>query len=344
MATLRNIPLDKGYAILLKDLGLDPEKTLDSIGLPKEWAHENGVKLNLDEFYRLWQAIEDASATEALPIAIAKALTLETMDAPIFAALHCQNFLSAVKRIVAYKKLVAPIMIDVDETSTTLSISIDWPQINAPTPTILFTCALTYFMQLFRIATRHDVRPLRVEYRDKLTTLEKYTNFFGIEPKKGKHYRLEFSIKDAKTNFLTADPRVWNFYESELKSELKQLEASTALVDLVRLALFESLPSGQCSLEHISQKLNINARTLQRQLSLKSLSYLSILNDTRQMLANYYLQQTDFNNTEISLLLGFREPNSFIRAFKQWTGKPPLESKLISKSDLRKTSKIEKAC
>ena len=40
-------------------------------------------------------------------------------------------------------------------------------------------------------------------------------------------------------------------------------------------------------------------------------------------LAHPYLQNSDMSGAEISFLLGFEDPNSFVRAFQGWTGTTP---------------------
>jgi AraC-like DNA-binding protein len=47
----------------------------------------------------------------------------------------------------------------------------------------------------------------------------------------------------------------------------------------------------------------------------------------RRDLAEQYILDNSLTLTEISLLLGFSEPSSFSRAFKNWTGTAPSEAR-----------------
>jgi AraC-like DNA-binding protein len=47
------------------------------------------------------------------------------------------------------------------------------------------------------------------------------------------------------------------------------------------------------------------------------------LNQTREGLARHYLVNSDISSAEISFLVGFDDPSSFIRAFNLWTGITP---------------------
>jgi AraC-like DNA-binding protein len=91
----------------------------------------------------------------------------------------------------------------------------------------------------------------------------------------------------------------------------------------VRAALHEALPSGLVAMESIARKLALSKRTLQRRIEAEGTSYQKILQETREALARHYLEKTALPVAEISLLLGFDEPNSFYRAFRQWTSTTP---------------------
>ena len=79
----------------------------------------------------------------------------------------------------------------------------------------------------------------------------------------------------------------------------------------------------KANLKKIQSVLTVSKRSLQRQLSDESTSFMDILNATRQQLAQRYLSIASVSQGEIAYLLGFQEVNSFIRAFKDWTGNTP---------------------
>lgn len=321
----RNIPLDRGFGILMTDLGLSPTKILTSIGLPEEWANDEDVYISLKEYYQLWDAIDQASFNTFLPITIAEAITFETLDLPIFASLYGQDFKTAVNRIIEYKTLVTPLIMSTKETHFSFSITIEWPRIGAHIPEVLYISVLTYFTQLAKLSTRSRLTPIAVEYGFGLDNkaINEYTRFFGAKPTKGTQFCLTFSKQDVEKPLLTANESLWRFFEPELKKQLIKAESSKTIFDQVRLALFECLPAGYACLESVSKRLNISSRTLQRQLTHENISFKKVLMETRRHLAIYYLENTELSNSDISFLLGFKEPNSFVRAFKLWTGRSP---------------------
>jgi AraC-like DNA-binding protein len=104
---------------------------------------------------------------------------------------------------------------------------------------------------------------------------------------------------------------------------LSALDEHANTTDRVRSALLEMLPAGMSSIDAVAQRLAMSKRSLQRHLGDEGVSFQDVLNNVRQELAQHYLTNSTVSPGEISWLLGFQESNSFIRAFRSWTGKTP---------------------
>jgi AraC-like DNA-binding protein len=74
-----------------------------------------------------------------------------------------------------------------------------------------------------------------------------------------------------------------------------------------------------------SKLLNVNARSLRRQLQQQGISFRGLLDELRTQLALKYLRSTDLANEDIALALGFSDAANFRRAFHRWTNKSPSE-------------------
>jgi AraC-like DNA-binding protein len=85
----------------------------------------------------------------------------------------------------------------------------------------------------------------------------------------------------------------------------------------------EALPSGQGDVSNVASRLGMSSRSLQRKLGAVGTSFQTELQIIRTRLAEHYLRGTDHSSAEISFLLGYDDPNSFIRAFHSWTGTTP---------------------
>jgi AraC-like DNA-binding protein len=77
------------------------------------------------------------------------------------------------------------------------------------------------------------------------------------------------------------------------------------------------------SFESIALNLNMSAQTLRRRLNVEGTSYPMIKDEIRRDLAIEYLLKSNESIADIANALGFSEPRSFTRAFKQWTGISP---------------------
>lgn len=75
--------------------------------------------------------------------------------------------------------------------------------------------------------------------------------------------------------------------------------------------------------EEIAQRFGMSTQTLRRKLKSEGSAYPQIKDEIRRDLAIEKLYSQKLSITEISNLLGYSEPRSFTRAFKQWTGLTP---------------------
>src|SRR5947199_3464732 len=74
-----------------------------------------------------------------------------------------------------------------------------------------------------------------------------------------------------------------------------------------------------------ARELGTSTRTLQRRLLDEGMSFHSLVEEARRELAKHYLLQSSLELNETAYLLGYEDPNSFIRAFHRWEGASPGE-------------------
>jgi AraC-like DNA-binding protein len=117
---------------------------------------------------------------------------------------------------------------------------------------------------------------------------------------------------------------MWEAFEPSLRQRLSVLDEQASTADRVRGVLLETLPAGLSSVDAVAQRLAMSKRSLQRHLGDEAVNFQDVLNRVRQELAQHYLINSSISPGEISWLLGFQESNSFIRAFRSWTGTTPL--------------------
>ncbi len=96
------------------------------------------------------------------------------------------------------------------------------------------------------------------------------------------------------------------------------------LARLSALAL-EALPRGRPKVEALARRLGLGARSLQRRLAERGLTYSTFLEQTLRRRAEEQLHHSPRSIAEIALELGFEDASAFARAFKRWTGESPTQ-------------------
>lgn len=316
-------PVEPTWRLILKDLGVDERAVLRRAGLPEDLLSRIGTVVRTAAYFRLWEALEAEVDDPVFPIRLNELIRTEHFMPSVFAALCSPDFLTAAERISRYKRLMSPQRMKVEATGDSVTVTKEWIEATPEPPASLVAMELVFLVQLARTATRERIRPQQVETPRPPQPSEPYERYFGVAVREGRRHRIRFSLHDASRPFLTANESMWNTFEPELRRRLAQLDESASVAERVRAALLEGLPSGRVTMDSVADRLAMSKRTLQRRLLAESTSFVEVLKNTRENLARHYLTRTQLTAAEISFLLGFQEPNSFFRAFHEWTGQTP---------------------
>jgi AraC-like DNA-binding protein len=138
----------------------------------------------------------------------------------------------------------------------------------------------------------------------------------------------------------SADDTVEQACEAQCNRMLGKLGPGEVVVDDVRRVILSIAPNHSLSLAQVAARLNLSVRTLERRLQSAGTSFRSIDNEIRMGLAAQYLQLGYLSGKEISYMLGYGQPATFYRAFKNWFGITPKQfriNSLPSSPDVDKT-------
>ena len=315
----------KGWKVLLTDIGLNPVEVLTLAGLPTDTFNRQDAKISTKQYFEMWNAVEEMAGRDDLPLKFGQSISVEAFDPPIFASLCSVNLGEALKRIAHFKRLIGPMHLLLDEDKRGTTATIEYYRYEGEIPISIGALELVFFTALARLGTRRKIVPLVLELPELPGNREQYRDYFGREIVLGKDIRITFAAADATYPFITENKAMWDFFEPGLKEQLSELDAGTPVSERVRSVLLTLLPSGNSSIEQAAGMLAMSPRTLQRHLAKESLNFQTILGETRKDLAQYYLENAAVSTGEISFLLGYQDSNSFLRAFKDWTGMTPGE-------------------
>lgn len=123
-----------------------------------------------------------------------------------------------------------------------------------------------------------------------------------------------------------ASPELALLNDQVVTKRLASMDRSD-IVARLQAVLFDLLPTGNVSDEAVAEALHMSVRTMHRKLSEVNNNFRTLLVEMRRDLAEQYIMDNSLTLTEISLLLGFSEPSSFSRAFKNWTGSAPSQAR-----------------
>lgn len=326
MTRNHSFALDIGWRALLKDLGIRTDHVLRRAGLPADLLSRESQGLSTDEYFRFWRSLEEDVGDPLFALRIVEAVSTESFDPPIFAALCSANLMQAVQRLAKYKQLTAPMALGIEVASNgDLSLSPRWLFAKGDVPRTLEVAELAFLVKLSRIATRERIqaRCVVLPTAPNAAYARQYEAFFGAPVRRGLQPCVTFSAADAQRPFLTSNEGMWRVFEPELRRRLSELDATASMGERVRALLLELLPSNSATVDVVAERLAISKRTLQRRLEEEGENFRALVNSTRESLARHYLGQTSMSGGEIAFLLGFEDPNSFYRAFHEWTGQTP---------------------
>lgn len=317
------------WKLLILDMGYNPADVLAFARLPGDLFSRKDATLSASEYFNLWRGMEQLGGTDELPLKLGQAISVEAFDPALFACLCSPDLNTALQRLAAYKRLVGPLTMAVDITSKGTRVTLACYGHTEPIPRSLSTAELVFFTQLARLATRERIVPLSAmtPYLPENGTL--YEAFFGCRLTQSDAIQICFTAQDAIRPFLTENLAMWESFEPSLRKRLSALDEQATMTDRVRAVLLEILPAGMNSIDEVAQRLAMSKRSLQRHLGDEAVSFQDVLNLVRQELAQHYLINSRISQGEISWLVGFKESNSFIRAFRSWTGKTPGAYRLV---------------
>ncbi|MDR5664669.1 AraC family transcriptional regulator ligand-binding domain-containing protein [Burkholderia cenocepacia] len=320
---MNRFAISPGWQVMMVDLGLCTDELLRRAQLPADLftRPENG--LTTREYFGLWRAMEDMANTPAVALRILDLLSVETFDPPLFAALCSPNLEIAIRRIGQFKPLIGPMRLRVSHEVNALTLAVDFLERDVPPPGMLVVAELGFFVKLARLATRTELPARAVTLPREVSPHPGYARFFGVTPQYGDAPSVSVALQDARRPFVTANHAMWQIFEPDLRRRLDALSAEAGIVERVRAALLELIPGGLATADGVAQTLAISKRTLQRRLGDEGANFKTLLAEVREKLAWHYLDRSDLPYSQIAFLLGYQDPNSFFRAFNEWTGMTP---------------------
>jgi len=311
-------------ALKLKEHGVSVAAVLRRAGLPGDLFDQVRVLVSTEELFALWHSIEVVSSDPLIGIKLGIETKTERFHPMAIAALSTQNLVTATEHLARYKKLTAPEEILSKLGKQEFSIAFRWLLAVEAEPQVLTDYCFSWTISLARHGTGTQLNPLRVEYVQQRPNLRTLERSFGCKVDSGaSRNAIIFRASDATAPFVTCNVELLDLLAPQFEEQLREQKEEDSFVALVRRAIQDRLTGQRPSMDVISEALHMSPRTLQRRLQETGSSFQRVLDEARHSMARYYLSNSVLELNEAAYLLGFEDPNSFGRAFRNWEGVPP---------------------
>lgn len=152
---------------------------------------------------------------------------------------------------------------------------------------------------------------------DNLKALE---DFYGCKAVYSQSFnKIVYRKSDIERTIPSANFEVRSLLEPVLNQRMEELYGDKNQTQMVERLIRSNIGLMNCTLESIAFKLNMSPRNLQRRLQQEDAKFQDLLEKIQKEVA-LNRKQSGMVPKEIADLLGYKETNSFLRAFKRWYG------------------------
>ncbi|WP_232504024.1 AraC family transcriptional regulator [Thiomicrospira microaerophila] len=306
-------------------LDVDSEPVLNAIGISTHGEKLNSLYITALQISKLFEALVVRYGKDDFHIKLADGFSKAAFG-HAFLALQCsENLVSGVHRVARFKEIIEPVRWHITETQDRLSIELQSLSEDFPLYGIAQIMSFLWLVKSCRNVSARKVVPQKVTLTDPAPHQLEIEQEMGCKIEIGDKPVIEFMLVDLAHPVLSVNRFVTSGLEAGVaKADMHQAE-DISLVNAVYQIVNELLPSGVITSERVAQRMALGKRTLERRLSDQGVRFSDIVRSCRKDMARHYLHNTQLAMHEITLLLGFRETNSFYRAFKDWFDCTPID-------------------
>lgn len=324
-----SIPAVQQYLKTASSLGIDYRPALAQAGIDEALLSDNTKRVTGQALQTMLAALIPASGDPLYGLHTSQYIQPASYSVLGYIAMNCGTLGEALAKVPVYEKIVGDMGVTRtlqigDNTQVHWHCNFD----NADVRRHVIENVLASWTRYSRwVGDSWDQAPLCVYFEHALpagAALSEYEQVFQCPVRFAQPFSaLEISPAQIAHPIRQSDPALLKTlldHATQLLAEIDQYENWAHRVkNLLRLMIKQDLPRK----EFIAERLGVTPRTLQRKLADEGTGYQELLDDLRLEMARNYLRDSSLSIDEIGAMLGFAEPRSFHRSFKQWTGYTP---------------------
>jgi AraC-like DNA-binding protein len=266
------------------------------------------------------------SGDPGIGLALGSEAQFERNDPAAIAALCSESFRDALGRMARYKQLTCPEEIRVSGREQETAVEFAWLLARQAEPAVLVDLCFAWILAIGRRGTGAPISPLRLTLTRPPAHRKVLEAHFGCRVRfEADRNALVFRTSDLERPFVTHNAELLGMIAPQLDAELGARESRQTLGERVKGTVKRGLAGQRPSIRFVAQRLGLSARTLQRRLTEDGVTFQELVEEARRELARHYLGQSSLELNETAYLLGYKDGNSFFRAFHQWEGTSPGE-------------------
>jgi len=318
------IPFPAGFWTSLGHLGIDAQDIIRKGRLPNTIRTQQAV--TVAQYFAIWQAYSDLVGDIAKGIvSLASAFETAKFPPPVLATYHAGSYREALSFMARYKQMCPPDSMRIAEEGELCTIDLGWGQPEQVGPAILTGITLAFLLELGRRGTGRPLSARSIEFAQSMGDVQVLEEYFGCRVRTSSSTnRMVLHRRDLDRIFVSNNAELMEVLTPVLDKTLEEQLSSSSFSETVKQLAKQSLAEGNASIHVIAKKLAMSERSLQRRLADEHTSFKQLLTEGKQEQARAYLTDPSLPIKEVAYLLGYRDQNSFYRAFRQWEGETPL--------------------
>lgn len=202
-----------------------------------------------------------------------------------------------------------------------------WTEVSPLTARYVVDTTFASALHQLYLLTRKHIRPVRVLYRgSRGTSTTEHERIFGCRPLFQQEANcMVFLADELAAPVLGHNKPLSAMLKGLYEEQLRKSVNGAAFTEKVKQVMLGNMQITFPPLEVIAEVLVMTPRTLQRKLQQEGTTFRELTDKVKQELAENLLGNPDLSIADIAYKLGYYEPTSFQRAFRQWTGTTPME-------------------
>ena len=312
---------------ILEKYDQDPASAFKAVKLNPELMYQSGARYPLDKIAALWDEMDRRIPDPCFGLTAATSWHPSHFGILGYAMLMSSSLRITLERLIRFHGVISGANfgeLHEDQKNGTLTFNLIYTD-EKPYPRPREDAALAWILSALRVNYQQDFAPISVGLNHDCPDCgEKYDEFFQAPITfAAKTSSLVLSLEQADRSLPSGSNKELSEFNDQMMTRYLQELKDKELAQRVQKIIVDLLPCGNVSIEAVAAELVLSTRTLQRFLHEEGTSFISLLNKTRQDIAIQYVQNRQYDLTEVAFLLGFSELSTFSRSFKRWTGQSP---------------------